>query len=202
MPVAVLIVLSFLSGSLPFSVWVGRLIIRTDVRRHGDGNPGAMNVLRAGGGPLALAVLLLDVAKGAAPVGWAYHTAGMRGWAMFLVALAPVLGHAFSPFLGLRGGKALAVTLGVWIGLTLWRVPLSACVGVVLWYSLLQPTGWAVMVALAGMLATILVWLPDQLLVATLLGNAVVLGWTHRADLRQRPRLRPWLARRLRHRGG
>ena len=61
------------------------------------------------------AVLLLDVSKAAAPVGIAYFNLGMRGAAMFLIAIAPILGHAFSPFLGFRGGKALPASFGVWI---------------------------------------------------------------------------------------
>lgn len=184
---ALLVLISFVSGSLPFSVWLGRLLLRKDVRRFGDGNPGMTNVFRAGGRLLAVVVLMLDVAKAAAPVGCAYHTLGIRGGAMFLVALAPIVGHAFSPFLRFRGGKALAATLGVWIGMTLWPVPLAAVLGVVWWGALLAPTGWAVMLALAGMLATVLVWLSDQLLVSILIGNAILLAWTHRSELRQWP---------------
>jgi acyl phosphate:glycerol-3-phosphate acyltransferase len=107
--------LSFVCGSLPFSVWLTRLLLHQDVRRYGDGNPGATNVVRAGSNGVGLLVLVLDISKAAAPVGWAYFDLGYRGLPMFLIAMAPILGHAFSPFLGFRGGKALAVTLGVWI---------------------------------------------------------------------------------------
>jgi glycerol-3-phosphate acyltransferase PlsY len=121
---------------------------------------------------------------------------------MFLIAMAPILGHAFSPFLGFRGGKALAVTLGVWIGLTLWKVALPAVLFVTFWTALLDRSGWAVMLALAGMLAVVLIWMPDPLFLAVLGGQMVILAWTHRSDLRQIPHLRPWAARwlhRVRH---
>lgn len=186
---------AFLCGSLPFSVWLGRLFLRRDVRRYGDGNPGAANVFRAGSKRLGLLVLLLDVSKAAAPVGWAYFHMGYRGPAMFLIAMAPILGHTFSPFLCFRGGKALAVTLGVWIGLTLWRVAIPAVLFVTFWTALLDRSGWAVMLALAGMLAVVLIWMPDPLFFTALGGQIVILAWTHRFDLRQVPHLRPWMAR-------
>lgn len=193
----VFVLLSFLCGSLPFSVWLSQMLRGTDARRFGDGNPGATNAFRAGGAAVGLLALLLDVSKGAAPVGLAYFNLSFRDAPMWLVAMAPLLGHAFSPFLGFKGGKGLAVTLGVWIGLTLWRMSVPALVLVLLWTALLDNAGWAVLLTLAGMLALLLVWYPDPLLLAVLAGQAVILAWTHRADLRRRPRLRPWLAGRF-----
>jgi glycerol-3-phosphate acyltransferase PlsY len=196
------LVLALLCGSLPFSVWLTRLFLRQDVRRYGDGNPGAANVFRAGSNRVGLLVLLLDIGKAAAPVGWAYFDLGYRGLPMFLIAMAPVLGHAFSPFLGFRGGKAIAVTLGVWIGLTVWKIPLVAVPLVVFWNALLDLPGWAVMLALAGIAVVLLTVMVDPLLLAVLVGQVVVLACTHRADLRKCPCLRPGAARwlhRVRH---
>jgi glycerol-3-phosphate acyltransferase PlsY len=192
-----LVLLSFVSGSLPFSVWLGRALARADVRRVGDGNPGATNAFRAGGPLVGVLSLMLDVSKAAAPVGWTYFALGVRGPAMVLIATAPLLGHALSPFLGFRGGKALAVTLGVWIGLTLWRLSLPALLLVLLWHAVLDVDGWAVMLTLPGLAAIVIAWMPDPLLLAVLAGQMIVLGWTHRADLRRRPHLRGWLRRRL-----
>lgn len=162
---ALVALLAFASGSIPWSVWLGRLFLRKDVRHYGDGNPGATNVFRAGGRALFFAALLLDITKAAVPVAWAFHSLGIGGWAMLPIAVAPILGHAFSPFLGFRGGKALAVTLGVWIGLTQWPVPLAAVVGIVVWRTAVAPTGWAVMLTLVGMMITVLVWSPEPLFV-------------------------------------
>jgi len=195
-----LFLFALLCGSLPFSVWLGRLLLHRDVRRYGDGNPGAVNVFRAGSRSVGLLVLMLDVSKGAAPVGWAYFSRGQWGLPMALIALAPVLGHAFSPFLRFRGGKAIAVTLGVWIGLTLWRVSLPAVLLVLFWTALLDRSGWAVMLTLVGLLAVLLLWMPEPLFMAVLAGQAAILGWKHRDELRQAPHLRPRIARRLRGR--
>ena len=192
-----LILLAFLCGSLPFSVWLGKLVGRTDVRRFGDGNPGATNAFRAGGPAVGLLALMLDISKGAAPVGWAYFTLGHRGATMWLMATAALLGHAFSPFLGFRGGKGLAVAFGAWIGLTLWKISLPALFLILFWTALLDLAGWAVILALAGMGAILLAWMPDPLLLAVWAAQVVILAWTHRVDLRRRPHLRPWVAGRL-----
>jgi glycerol-3-phosphate acyltransferase PlsY len=189
--------LAFLCGSLPFSVWLPRIFRRRDVRRFGDGNPGATNAYRAAGPLIGLLALLLDISKAAAPVGLAYLNLGYRGLPMALIATAPILGHAFSPLLRFRGGKAVAAAFGTWIGLTLWRISLPALLLVLCWKALVDVDGWAVLLALTGILVVLLVWMPAPLLLAVLAGQVAILAWTHRVDLRRRPHLRPWLARRL-----
>lgn len=186
----VFLIVAFLSGAIPYSVWLGRLWLKKDVRVYGDGNPGAANVYRAGATGLGLAVVVLDVSKAAAPVGLAYHNFGIRGLPMVLIAVAPVLGHVFSPFLRFRGGKGLATTLGVWIGLTIWQLSLAGVLGAVAGFALTASPGWAAMLGLTGILAAILVWLPDPLFLAVWAALVPILAWTHRADLRRRPRLR------------
>jgi len=187
-----MIICAFLSGSIPFSVWIGRLLLGVDVRQFGDGNPGAANTFRAGNRWAGILVLMLDISKAAAPVGLAYFNLGLRGVEMFLVAMAPILGHVFSPFLRFRGGKALAAALGVWIGLTLWKATLPAVVGALIGIALFTPAGWSVMFALGSILLVLLAWLPDPLLLAVWLGETLVLCWTHRQDLRQGIQLRQW----------
>lgn len=182
--------LAFLLGALPFSVWVGRLVLGLDIRHFGDKNPGATNVLRAGGYlPFSLA-LALDISKGALPLGLAVHIFGLSGWGLVPLALAPPLGHAFSPFLNWRGGKAIAAAFGVWIGLTLWTMPLIALLLLVLFSLLVRPSGWAVLLTLAGMLAALLGWFDDLVLLAVWAGHTLLLIWNHRQDLAIRPSLR------------
>jgi glycerol-3-phosphate acyltransferase PlsY len=188
-----LVLIAFLCGSLPFSVWLGKLFLGLDVRRFGDGNPGATNVFRSGSKIAGLLALILDVAKGAAPVGLAYHNLDVSGVPMFFIAIAPVLGHVFSPFLGFRGGKAVAVSLGVWIGLTIWKASLAGVVGALIGMLFTSTAGWAVMLGMAGILVALLIWMPDTLFLAVWVGVLVILIWTHRADLNHRPQWRPWL---------
>ena len=187
--------LAFLCGSLPFSVWLGKILLGLDVRKFGDGNPGAANAFRTGNKLVGLLALLLDISKAAAPVGWAYFNLDIRGIPMLLIAIAPILGHVFSPFLGFRGGKALATALGVWIGLTIWQLSLPAVVGALIGITLFTSPGWSVMLALGGILAVLLTWLPDPLLLGVWFSEVLILAWTHRRDLHQGIHLRPWVTK-------
>ena len=197
--IALVSLVAFLCGSLPFSVWIGRLYAKPDVRSVGDGNPGAMNAFRAGGVTLGIAVLLLDVTKGVLPVVLARDVLALDRGALALVAVLPVAGAAFSPFLGLRGGKALAVTLGTWIGLTIWTIPLVAVVAIVAATLLIEPDAWAVAVALAAMLLGVLVWVPHPWWVVALLLQAGIVLWMHRAELVRAPPRRRRHGRHGRH---
>jgi len=119
-----LLLLAYLSGAVPYSVVLGKLIYRVDPRRQPDGNPGAANAFRAGGWKLGITVLILDFLKGFVPMFIARWGLQLADDQLFLVALMPTLGHAFSIFLGLRGGRALDTLFGVWSGLTLYQAPL------------------------------------------------------------------------------
>jgi glycerol-3-phosphate acyltransferase PlsY len=190
-----LVIIAFLCGSLPFSVWLAKIFLRLDVRQYGDGNPGAANVFRSGSKLVGLFALILDVSKAAAPVGISYFNLGIRGIPMFLIAISSILGHVFSPFLGFQGGKAVAASLGVWIGLTIWKASLGGVIGVLIGIALMTSSGWAVMLGLVGILAVMLIWMPNPLLLMVWVGQTLILIWTHRADLRQSPHLRPWLVK-------
>lgn len=119
-----LCLLAYLSGAIPWSVWLGRAFYGVDVRAVADGNPGATNAYRAGGWKLGAAVVLLDFFKAFVPVLIARWGVRLPGEQVFLVALLPTVGHAFSIFLRFRGGRALASMFGAWSGLTLYEVPL------------------------------------------------------------------------------
>ncbi|MGG6311917.1 glycerol-3-phosphate acyltransferase [Paenibacillus macerans] len=119
---------SFLCGSLMFSYWLGR-IVRKDLKAVGDGNPGAFNLWRAAGYRWGIAGIALDFLKGYVPLAFLVET-GILGqdYGIAIVAAAPIFGHAFSPFLKFKGGKAIAVTFGVWSALTRFEAALAYAV--------------------------------------------------------------------------
>jgi acyl phosphate:glycerol-3-phosphate acyltransferase len=177
---------AFFCGALPFSVWVSRLAGH-DPRTVGDRNPGATNALKAGGWKVGILAFGLEIAKTALPVGLAYQIFGLRGPAMVAVALAPLLGHAYSPFLRFKGGKAVAAALGMWIGLTIWDVPLVALACVIPLFLLLKNSGWALLLTLLGM-AIYLYFFRFSPLFFWILGlQTLLLMWKHRDDLRKNP---------------
>ena len=104
--------LGYAVGSIPFAFIAGRLAAGVDLRRAGSGNPGAANALRIGGVPLALAVLLLDVLKGAATVLFASRLGPGEG-APALAGVAAVVGHIYPVWMRFRGGKGVATAAGV-----------------------------------------------------------------------------------------
>jgi len=172
-------VAGFFSGSLMFSAWLARLA-GGDVRRVGDGNPGPVSAFRTAGPIVGIFALLLDFLKGWLPVAAAYWLLGIRGWWLAVVIIAPVLGHAFSPFLRLRGGKAITTTFGVWSGMTLWEAPcllggvLALCKLV-----LRLRDDWSTFIALACLLGYLLWRHPQPALMAAWAANAAVVAFKH-----------------------
>lgn len=198
MPGVFWFIISFLSGSVPYSVWIGKLVLRRDIRDYGDGNPGMTNVFRAGGKIWGVVALLLDCVKGAIPVGLAYWLYELDGWGMALVAVAPILGHAFSPFLGFRGGKALAVSLGIWAGLTLFQAPLLLGISLSLALLVTGSDAWPLLPALLTLLLYLVGWHAEGWVIGVWGANLLIIIWKHRKELRQPPRLRPWLRKAFR----
>jgi glycerol-3-phosphate acyltransferase PlsY len=189
--------LGFLCGSLMFSYWIGRWVLHRDIRTVGDGNPGATNLLKAGGAPIAIFALLLDALKGALPVAFAKYVLGMTGVPLAIVAVSPIFGHAFSPFMRFKGGKGVAVTAGIWTALTLWEAPTLGGILLGLWFSVVEVSGWAVLLMGLCMLAYYLLTNRDPVLLAVLVVNLLLLVWKYRADLRKPPGLRGWIKKRL-----
>jgi acyl phosphate:glycerol-3-phosphate acyltransferase len=146
-------ILGFISGSIPFSYLLAKLISGKDVRDYGDGNPGAVNAFKAAGWRIGLLALLSDYLKAALPVGIAHFILGINGWEIVPVAIAPVLGHAFSPFLKGRGGKAVAATFGMWTGLTLAEGPVVLGLFYIALVFSLDSDAWSTVLGAVGVLS-------------------------------------------------
>ncbi|MFT9847548.1 glycerol-3-phosphate 1-O-acyltransferase PlsY [Aneurinibacillus sp. REN35] len=124
---AVIIILSYLLGSISFSILVAKKVAKIDIREHGSGNAGATNTLRILGKGPGIAVLLLDAAKGALAVGIAHWLTGGADWVVVLSGIAAILGHNWPVFFGFRGGKGVATTIGTLLAL----VPIPGLIAVV-----------------------------------------------------------------------
>jgi glycerol-3-phosphate acyltransferase PlsY len=184
-----------LLGSLPFSVWWVRWTARAEVRTFGDGNPGAINAWRAGGWRVGVPVLVLDVIKGGLPVALARFVFELGGWSLVPIALAPVLGHAFSPWLRFRGGKGIAATFGVWTALTFWVVPMTMGLSMAAIMVFQTVSAWTVMMAGFATVIALLLLRTEAFLVVAFALNLALLAWTHREELFCAPTLRSFSRR-------
>ncbi len=150
---AVALVAGYLLGSVPFGLVLTRLAGHGDIRRIGSGNIGATNVLRTGNKPLAGVVLVLDAGKGAIAA-----AAGMALWgpdAGLVAGVTAVIGHNFPVWLGFRGGKGVAASLGVLL-VTAWPAGLLA---VATWLAVAGITRYSSLAALLGLgLAPVYAW--------------------------------------------
>src|SRR4030042_1003947 len=117
------VLLAYILGSIPTSVWVGKAFHGIDIRDHGSGNAGATNVIRVLGWKTGVPVLAIDILKGslAALLPLFFHLATRGSAALtnlqILTGLVAITGHMFPVFAGFRGGKGVATAAGVVIAL-------------------------------------------------------------------------------------
>ena len=184
---------AFLLGSCPCSVWVGRILLHTDIRRQGDGNPGATNVFRAGSVPAGVLAVVLDIGKGIPFVVLARTVLGLGAMESVCIGLAAILGHAFSPFLGFKGGKALAPTAGVIIALAdaplFWSFFFSA----LLFFAILEDRPWLVVLTPVASLVYLLLSGDSGWYALFMLGVATLFIFKQAPDIHGAPRLKPRL---------
>ena len=110
-------VFGYVLGAIPFGIVVSKALGLPDPRTIGSKNIGFTNILRVSGKKAGILTLLGDLGKGWV-VGWAaMHWLTVEPYIM-VVALAPILGHLFSPFLGFKGGKGVATAVGAVLGLS------------------------------------------------------------------------------------
>lgn len=108
------LIFGFLVGSLPTTFLLVKWRRKMDIRKEGTGNVGTMNVYEVTNSrALGIAVLVIDVLKAVAAVQIACQLFGDTFWIMGVAGLGATLGHNYSPWLGFKGGRGLATTLGV-----------------------------------------------------------------------------------------
>ncbi len=181
-----LLLVSYLLGSMPTSYLIGKYFHGLDLREHGSGNLGATNAFRVLGAKSALPVMLIDVGKGFVPV-WLFPRLVGEGFGWTLAfGSAAIVGHMFSVWVGFKGGKGMATSAGVFLGLAPWAV----LAGLALWCVLTFGTGYVSVGSIVTALAlpalvaltphlggTALIWFSAAL--------AAVVVWAHRGNIRR-----------------
>jgi len=179
------LVASYLLGAIPTSYLAGRIFKGIDLREHGSKNLGATNVYRIMGWRYAIPVGIFDVAKGAVPVLIIGPAVSTVGWFPLVCGVMAVIGHVFSVFVGFKGGKGVATSAGVVLGLA----PMAVGLCLVIWALIVWMTGHG---SLGSVIATgvfpLLVWLlyparRESIWLYVLL--AAVIVWMHRSNIRR-----------------
>jgi len=177
------LVIAYLVGGIPFGYLLVRWKTGGDVREQGSGNIGATNVLRTTGRSVAVATLLLDIAKGAFAVWIADKLSGGSPMWMSLAALAVMAGHAFPVFLKFQGGKAVASFIGAFLYLT--PIPtIAALLVFVIVVAATRQISMGSMVAAGSLpLAAWLIEHPPSSVILATLAAAVFVIYRHRANI-------------------
>ncbi|GAK71092.1 glycerol-3-phosphate acyltransferase [Agrobacterium rubi TR3 = NBRC 13261] len=173
--------IGYLLGSIPFGLILTRAAGLGDVRNIGSGNIGATNVLRTGNKKLAAATLLLDALKGTAAVLiahklWGYEASLVAGFFAFL-------GHLFPVWLGFKGGKGVAVYIGVLLG----AAPLMMLAFAAIWIATAFLTKYSSLSALVAMLVIpVALWIVGPEKTALLVTLLSVISWyMHRENIKR-----------------
>jgi glycerol-3-phosphate acyltransferase PlsY len=142
-----LVVASYLTGAFPTSFVVARIVRGIDLREHGSGNLGATNAYRVLGWRAATPIFIIDIFKGWAPaylfVRWDHADAWQ--WALAYGAAA-IIGHVWSVYVGMRGGKGVATSAGVFLALA----PAAVALALVVWAALIFLTGYVSLASVAA----------------------------------------------------
>ncbi len=187
--VALILAASYLVGAIPFSVIVGRVFYRIDVREHGSGNAGATNTMRVLGVKAAIAVLVLDLLKGVAAAAtallWTPSELGAvaQDWVLIGASFFAVLGHTYSPYLRFAGGKGVATAAGALLLVTpkAWPILLLTFIAVIA-VSRMVSLG-SVVIALQFPVLVLLLYGDRTALVIFSFVAASLVIWRHRSNI-------------------
>ena len=149
-------ILDYLIGSIPVAYIFGRLLKGIDIREHGSGNMGATNAFRVLGKGPGTVVLILDIIKGIIPVTLLANALGQgAALSLVIISVAAVAGHNWTVFLGFKGGKGMATSLGVLIGLAIQLPGLRIVLGLatLTWLVLFLLFGFVSLASLAAAMA-------------------------------------------------
>ena len=176
------IILAYLAGSISSSILIARLLQLPDPRSLGSGNPGATNMLRTGSKKAAAFTLIGDLLKGLIPLLIA-RSLNFDLFVLCLMGMAATIGHMYPIYYQFRGGKGVATTLGVLLGIN-W---ILAVVWIATWISTAKLTGYSSLAALVAtaLLPMVAYFMHLQAIVIYLTGAiAILVIWRHRSNIK------------------
>ena len=192
LPILIIVLVAYLLGSIPSSVWIGKIFYGIDVREHGSGNAGTTNTIRILGYKAGIPVFIIDALKGWLAVfltkiifGY-FPSMEMPEYMPIVSAVAVVLGHIFPVFAGFRGGKGVATLLGVGFGL----IPIPALIALGIFIAVLLCFGYVSLASITAAVTlpvvTYFFVMPDNFFLLLLtIAVAVFVPITHRQNIKR-----------------
>ena len=183
MTITILAIISYLFGAIPFGLFVAK-IRGIDIRTQGSGNIGATNVFRVVGKGWGIFTLVLDALKGFIPALVFPMFGYLEGEWGVLFGLLAIVGHSFPIYLKFKGGKGVATSAGMLLGVA----PLAVGVGLVAWIVCMVVWRYVSLASIvAAATVAVAVWIIDKGLIInialTALGAMVI--WLHRANIKR-----------------
>ncbi len=191
-----MVVISYLIGSIPTSIIAGKLLKGIDIRQHGSGNAGATNVFRVLGWKAGLVVLLIDMFKGWFPTVYVSQLGMDSGLAwqpinyQILAGVAAMFGHIWTIFAGFKGGKGVGTGAGMIIGLA----PLPVLICLIVFVVTVALTRYvslgSILASITFMVVVLLqkyvfdIDIPTQLLVFSVFVPILII-FTHRSNIQR-----------------
>jgi glycerol-3-phosphate acyltransferase PlsY len=180
--------IAYLLGSIPFSVWIGKVFYGVDVREHGSGNAGATNTLRVLGKKTGFIVLFLDSLKGFLAANVVRVLALDESYLLnyqMLFGMMAVLGHIYPIFAGFKGGKGIATLLGIVIAMS-WKVSLVCmlCFVLIVWITRFISVG-SMLTCILSPLFVFVIHGNEMVFIYFCIGIALMVVYTHRSNIKR-----------------
>ena len=183
---------SFFSASIPWSLIIGFIFSKQDIRTIGDKNPGGTNTLKLAGIKVGLLAISLDILKSFCPIYFAIIF-GFDGFQLAILCFAAISGSIFSPFLRFNGGKSLAVSCGIWMAISSGMIGPLICL-IMAFSHLIQKTHlWTILSGWLGILIWVLIFSLSIEYIVIFIINFILVMFKHKNEFNQKIILRNWV---------
>jgi len=183
---------SFFSASIPWSLIIGFIFSKQDIRTIGDKNPGGTNTLKLAGIKVGLLAISLDILKSFFPIYFAIIF-GFDGFQLAILCFAAISGSIFSPFLRFNGGKSLAVSCGIWMAISSGMIGPLICL-IMAFSHLIQKTHlWTILSGWLGILIWVLIFSLSIEYIVIFIINFILVMFKHKNEFNQKIILRNWV---------
>ena len=183
---------SFFSASIPWSLIIGFIFSKQDIRTIGDKNPGGTNTLKMAGIKVWLLAISLDILKSFFPIYFAIIF-GFDGFQLAILCFAAISGSIFSPFLRFNGGKSLAVSCGIWMAISSGMIGPLICL-IMAFSHLIQKTHlWTILSGWLGILIWVLIFSLSIEYIVIFIINFILVMFKHKNEFNQKIILRNWV---------